>query len=91
MTRFIIRRLISSVPVLFGVILLVFVLVRIIPGDPCTATYGEKATPALCDAFSARYGLDRPLPEQFVIYAGALAQGDLGSSIKFGRPVADRT
>jgi len=89
MTRFIIRRLISSIPVLFGVILLVFVLVRIIPGDPCTATYGEKATPALCAAFEVRYGLDRPLPEQFVIYAGALAQGDLGSSIKFGRPVAD--
>ena len=89
MTRFIIRRLISSIPVLLGVILLVFVLVRIIPGDPCTATYGEKATPALCDAFEARYGLDKPLPEQFIIYAGALAQGDLGSSIKFGRPVAD--
>jgi len=89
MTRFIIRRLISSIPVLLGVILLVFVLVRIIPGDPCTATYGEKATPALCAAFEVRYGLDKPLPEQFLIYAGALAQGDLGSSIKFGRPVAD--
>ena len=89
MTRFIIRRLISSIPVLFGVVLLVFVLVRLIPGDPCTATYGEKATPALCAAFEVRYGLDRPIPEQFVIYAGALAQGDLGSSIKFGRPVTD--
>jgi peptide/nickel transport system permease protein len=89
MTRFIIRRLLSSIPVLLGVVLLVFVLVRVIPGDPCTATYGEKATPALCAAFEARYGLDRPLPEQFFIYAGALAQGDLGSSIKFGRPVAE--
>ena len=89
MTRFIIRRLISSIPVLLGVVLLIFVLVRLIPGDPCTATYGEKATPALCAAFSARYGLDRPIPEQFVIYAGALVQGDLGSSIKFGRPVTD--
>jgi peptide/nickel transport system permease protein len=89
MTRFIIRRLISSIPVLFGIVLLVFVLVRIIPGDPCTATYGEKATPALCAAFEVRYGLDKPLPEQFVIYAGALAQGDLGSSIRFGRPVAE--
>jgi peptide/nickel transport system permease protein len=89
MTRFIIRRLLSSIPVLIGVVLLVFVLVRIIPGDPCTATYGEKATPALCAAFEVRYGLDKPLPEQFVIYAGALAQGDLGSSIRFGRPVAE--
>ena len=89
MTRFIIRRLISSIPVLFGIVLLVFVLVRIIPGDPCTATYGEKATPAVCAAFEARYGLDKPLPEQFLIYAGALAQVYLGSSIRFGRPVAE--
>ena len=45
MTRFIIRRLISSIPVLLGIVLLVFVLARVIPGDPCTATYGE--TPLL--------------------------------------------
>ena len=89
MTRFIIRRLLSSIPVLLGIVLLVFILVRVIPGDPCSATYGEKATPTVCAAFEARFGLDKPLPEQFLIYAGALAQGDLGSSIRFGRPVAD--
>jgi len=89
MTRFIIRRLLSSIPVLIGIILLVFILVRVIPGDPCTATYGEKATPQVCADFEVRYGLDKSLPEQFVIYAGALAQGDLGSSIRFGRPVAE--
>lgn len=89
MTRFIVRRLLASIPVLFGIVLLVFVLARLIPGDPCTATYGEKATPQICAAFEQRYGLDRPIPEQFVIYAGALVQGDLGSSIRFGRPVAD--
>ena len=89
MTRFIIRRLLSSIPVLIGIILLVFILVRVIPGDPCTATYGEKATPQVCADFEKRYGLDKSLPEQFVIYAGALAQGDLGSSIRFGRPVAE--
>jgi peptide/nickel transport system permease protein len=89
MTRFIIRRLLYSLPVLIGIVFLVFVLARVIPGDPCTATYGEKATPQICAAFEARYGLDRPITEQFVIYVGALAQGDLGSSIRFGRPVAD--
>jgi peptide/nickel transport system permease protein len=89
MTRFIVRRLLSSIPVLFGIILLVFILVRIIPGDPCTAAYGEKATAQVCAAFEERFGLDKPLPEQFGIYLGALAQGDLGSSIRFGRPVAD--
>ena len=89
MTRFIIRRILASIPVLFGIVLLVFILARVIPGDPCTATYGEKATPQICAAFETRYGLDKPIPEQFAIYAGALAQGDLGSSIRFGRPVSD--
>ncbi len=89
MTQFIVRRVLASIPVLFGIVLLVFVLARVIPGDPCTATYGEKATPQICAAFEARYGLDKPITEQFVIYAGALLQGDLGSSIRFGRPVAD--
>ena len=89
MTRFIIRRLLLSIPVLLGIVLVVFVLARVIPGDPCTATYGEKATPELCAQFQVRYGLDRPIPEQFVIYLGALVQGDLGSSIRFGRPVTD--
>jgi peptide/nickel transport system permease protein len=89
MTRFIIRRLLLSIPVLLGIVLLVFVLARVIPGDPCTATYAEKATPELCAQFEVRYGLDKPITEQFVIYLGALVQGDLGSSIRFGRPVAD--
>jgi peptide/nickel transport system permease protein len=89
MTRFIIRRLLLSIPVLLGIVLLVFVLARVIPGDPCTATYGEKATPELCAQFEIRYGLDKSIPEQFVIYLGALVQGDLGNSIRFGRPVTD--
>jgi peptide/nickel transport system permease protein len=89
MTRYIVRRLLLSIPVLLGVVLLVFVLARIIPGDPCVATYGEKANATVCAAFNHRYGLDKPIPEQFVIYVGALATGDLGTSVKFGRPVAD--
>jgi peptide/nickel transport system permease protein len=89
MTLFIVRRLLSSIPVLLGVLVLVFVLVRVIPGDPCTATYGEKATPELCAQFDVRYGLNKPIVEQFVIYAGALAQGDLGNSLRFGRPVGE--
>ncbi|OGO59057.1 MAG: peptide ABC transporter permease [Chloroflexi bacterium RBG_16_72_14] len=89
MPRFIIRRLLSSVPVLLGIIALVFVLARVIPGDPCTATYGERATPELCAAFEIRYGLDKPIWEQFLIYFGAILQGDLGNSLRFGRPVTD--
>ena len=86
MTRFIVRRLLLSIPVLFGVVVLVFILARIIPGDPCVATYGEKATPAVCDAFNHRWGLDKPIPEQFVIYLGGLLTGDLGMSLSSGGP-----
>ncbi|HYH91943.1 MAG TPA: ABC transporter permease [Candidatus Saccharimonadales bacterium] len=89
MARFIVRRLLSSIPVLIGILFLVFVLVRVIPGDPCTAAYGEKATPELCAQFAIRFGLDKPIWEQFIIYVGALIQGDLGTSIKFGRPVSE--
>ena len=54
MTRFIVRRVLSSIPVMIGIVVLVFVLVRIIPGEPCTAAFGEKATPVVCAAFTAR-------------------------------------
>jgi peptide/nickel transport system permease protein len=89
MTRFIIRRLLSAIPVLIGIVFLVFVLARVIPGDPCSAPYGEKATPEICAAFATRFGLDKPIWEQFIIYFGALIQGDLGTSIKYGRPVSE--
>jgi peptide/nickel transport system permease protein len=89
MPQFIIRRLLLSIPVLLGVILIVFVLARVIPGDPCRAALGEKATDVICDAFNTRYGLNEPIPTQFAIYVGALVQGDLGSSLRFGRPVSD--
>lgn len=89
MTQFIIRRLLSSIPVILGIVMIVFILARVIPGDPCVATYGEKATPEICAAFNERYGLNEPIWRQFLIYLGALLQGDLGTSIRFGRPVSD--
>jgi peptide/nickel transport system permease protein len=73
MIGFILRRLLSGIVVLFGVVVLVFVLGRVIPGDPCIAAYGEKATPQLCAAFSLRYGLDEPIPIQLGIYLGILS------------------
>jgi peptide/nickel transport system permease protein len=88
-TQFIIRRLLLSIPVLFGIILLVFVLARVIPSDPCRAMLGEKATDQICDAFNERYGLNEPLYVQFAGYMGGILQGDLGTSIKFDRPVTD--
>ena len=89
MLRFISRRLVLSIPVLFGIIFLVFALARLLPGDPCVAALGERATDQICDAFNARYGLNEPIPVQFGIYIAQLAQGDLGDSIRQGRPVAE--
>jgi peptide/nickel transport system permease protein len=87
--RFIIRRLLVSIPVLFGVVSIVFLLARIIPGDPCVAALGERASPASCFQFRERFGLNEPIPVQFAIYLGDLASGDLGDSIRTGQPVTE--
>lgn len=87
MTRFILRRLLVTIPVLFGLIFLVFFLSRVVTHDPCRAILGEKATEAICVDFNRRLGLDQPIPVQFGIYLGQLSRGDLGQSIKFSRPV----
>jgi len=89
MIQYSIRRFILAIPVVFGVLLLVFILSRAIPGDPCRSILGEKATAQACEAFNERMGLDEPMPVQFWIYLKNLASGDLGNSIKFGRPVTE--
>lgn len=89
MIRYVIRRLLASIPVLFGVVAIVFVLARIIPGDPCRSALGERATDEICAAFIARYGLDQPIPIQFVQYLGQVLTGDFGESIQRSRPVID--
>jgi peptide/nickel transport system permease protein len=89
MVRFVIRRVLASVVVLFGIMLIVFMLARVLPGDPCTSTLGERATEEQCKAWAARYGLDQPLPVQFVSYLQQVASGDLGKSVKYGQPVTD--
>ena len=66
MTQYIIRRLLVSIPILLAVIFLVFLLARVLPGNPCIATLGERATPEQCRLFAIRFGLDQPLPVQFV-------------------------
>lgn len=81
------RRLLISIPVLFGILLVTFWLARLIPGEPCKAMLGEKASPATCAAFTERFGLDQPIYVQFGIYLDNLAHGDFGDSIRFSRPV----
>ncbi|MCI0347256.1 MAG: ABC transporter permease [Chloroflexi bacterium] len=89
MIQFIVRRLLASIPVLLGVVIIVFALARVIPGDPCTAALGERANAARCEEFNRRYGLYDPIPVQLGIYLKDLASLDLGTSIKFGRPVTE--
>lgn len=89
MGRYISRRLLLAVPVLLGILFATFALARMIPGDPCRAILGEKATDQICDAFMARYGLNKPIPVQFGIYLRDVVQGDLGTSVRFGRPVTE--
>ncbi|NCP88081.1 MAG: peptide ABC transporter permease [Anaerolineae bacterium CG_4_9_14_3_um_filter_57_17] len=87
MTQYFIRRAFFSIPVLFGILLVTFALARVIPGDPCRAILGEKATDAVCDRFIHENGLDKPIPEQFVIYLDEVFHGDFGQSIRLGLPI----
>ncbi len=87
MVQYTVRRILLSIPVLFAVLLITFVLARSIPGDPCKAILGEKATQETCEVFIRNHGLDKPISTQFFIFLGGLARGDLGESIRFSRPV----
>ncbi len=89
MVGYLVRRLMLAVPVLLGILFVTFSLARLLPGDPCRATLGEKATDAICDAFNERFGLNESIPVQFKIYLNDVLHGDLGNSIKFGRPVTE--
>ena len=89
MGQFLLRRLLLIIPVMIGIIFVTFVIVHAIPGDPCSVMLGEHATQAACDAFKERYGLNDNIIVQFVRYAGQLLSGNLGTSIKYGRPVGD--
>lgn len=89
MTTYILRRLILSIPVLFGILFATFALARLIPGDPCRAMLGEKATKVVCDEFNHRHGLDKPIVVQFGIYVNEIAHGDFGSSFRYSKPITE--
>lgn len=87
MISYILRRLVLAIPTLFVVALIVFFLVRLIPGDPAQVMLGEGADPAAIAALHKQLGLDQPVPVQFVAWLGHVASGDLGASIITGEPV----
>lgn len=81
MLKFTLRRLGTVIPVLFGVSIVVFVIVKLIPGDPVASLLGPSATKAQRAALVHKYGLDQPLPTQFLKWLGDVLHGDLGMSI----------
>jgi peptide/nickel transport system permease protein len=86
--RFLARRLAYSLIVLLGVLVVVFALVHLVPGDPVRIALGTRYTPAAYDALRSASGLDRPIIGQFFGYVGSALTGDLGVSFRNGDPVA---
>ena len=86
---YIVRRVLYAAPVALGVALLVFLLVHIAPGDPISAILPADAPQELVTKLKAYYGFDKPLPIQFLRWLVVVLQGDLGTSIASGRPVAE--
>lgn len=89
MLRLLIRRLVWAVPVVFGVLTLVFFLIHLIPGDPVDLMLGEQAAPADRAALRSALRLDDPIPAQYGRFLSGMARGDLGRSLRSGRPVAE--
>ena len=85
---FVRKRLIHMIPVLFGIVLVVFLMVRLIPGDPARIMLGTHATEEKLADLRATLGLDQPIYQQFVLFMGNVLRGDLGTSLVFRRPVA---
>jgi ABC-type dipeptide/oligopeptide/nickel transport system permease component len=83
------KRLLGTIPVIFGVLLLTFVLVHAIPGDPVEVMLGESASSADREVLRQNLGLDEPLAIQFFQYVSKVAQGDLGVSIHSKKPIVD--
>lgn len=87
MAKYLIRRLLEAVPVILGVSILVFSLIHFIPGDPATVLLGERASEANVADLRERLGLDRPILEQYFVWAGNILRGDLGNTIRGNIPI----
>ncbi|MDJ0389247.1 ABC transporter permease [Roseomonas sp. E05] len=88
MAGFVLRRALLVLPSLFGLLIVTFLLIRMVPADPAAALAGDNATPAQVQAIREQMGLDQPLPAQFLRYLGDVARLDFGNSSYSSRPVA---
>ena len=87
MLKHIIRRLLLSIPTLLAVFTVIFIIVRVAPGDPATAMLGDNASQQAVDSLKERMGLNEPLWKQYLTFLTDLARGDLGDSLKTSQPV----
>ncbi|MGH7930576.1 MAG: ABC transporter permease, partial [Candidatus Binatia bacterium] len=87
MMAYCIRRCLWALPTMFAVLLFIFVVMRILPGDPAYAILGDEAPPEALEQFRRNWGLDRPLLDQFGTYLGGILTGDLGLSMANRQPI----
>jgi len=89
MVKYIVRRLLATIPVLVGLSIVLFAFVHLLPGDPCTAILGQRQTPAACARLRENLGLNDPLYVQYLDYIGGLLRGDFGASVINSKPFFD--
>jgi peptide/nickel transport system permease protein len=89
MTRYIAHRLLATIPVLFLVSVVVFSLINLVPGDPALVMAGAEAGKETVEALRKQMGLDRPMIVRYLFWLGRVVRGDLGKSVRDGRPVID--
>lgn len=90
MLRFIVKRLLLAIPTLFAVLTIIFLLMRVVPGDPAYAVLGDYASEEAVTALREQMGIDKPIWEQYVTYMGDLLRGDLGDSLVTRQPAWDQ-
>ncbi|MGZ4031851.1 MAG: ABC transporter permease, partial [Tumebacillaceae bacterium] len=87
--KFLLRRLLLAIPVIFLVTIMVFLLLHMLPGDPATVILGQEATPDAVAALREQLGLNKPILVQYFLWLGGVLQGNLGYSLVDHTPVAD--
>src|SRR5512143_3842324 len=87
MLKYTLKRLALSLPSLLAVLTLVFVIVRIVPGDPAMVVLGDQASPEALAAMREKLGLDQSIPKQYLSFMSSALQGDLGLSLVSGKAV----
>ena len=86
MTNYVIKRLLSTIPVLIGISLLLFVMLRMLPGDPAQVLAGQMASPADIEIIRHQLGLDKPIYVQYASFLSRLVRFDLGRSARTQNP-----